>query len=337
MLLSQTSFVKNTEFYVDGSGEEQIENVIESLNNGNRLILLNRSETKDFSYLIDRVYDDADLFWLGMKYNALSIGNLNILYVREKYNNLTLAHDLIENEANQALKKIIKNGMSEYDKVLAIHDWICENIIYKEADDTSDQDIYGALVNKQARCAGYAKAFTYLLEKVDIKSSVISGNALDKNAQSVAHAWNIVYIDGEPYYFDITWNDDDLNGHNYDYFAMTAQEFKLSHFPTDGYDYVDANSTKASYYTKNNMYLTKYDKMAIAAQILKQGKTFSVKCKDRTVANAVLDALGNRNELLEIMKLTGLDSIEKITYQYNENANCLHVTIKEKNKPGSWS
>ena len=336
-IFSQTTFIKQTDFYVGGHGEEQIENVINALNDGHRLIFLSRNETDDFNYLIDRIYDDETLFWLNMKYNALSIGNLNVLYVREKYDDATSKMAQIDAEANNVIREIISDDMKEYDKVLSIHDWICENITYKEAKDTSDQDIYGALINKQARCAGYAKVFTYLLDKVGIESYVISGDALDENAQSVAHAWNLVYIDHKPYYFDITWNDHDLNGHTYDYFAMTTQEFKLSHFPTKGYDWVDAKSTDASYYVKNGMYMDKYEPMALASQIIRQGKTFSIKCKNRETMSAILDAFNNNTDLLQIMKWTGLKTINKITYKVNENAFCLHVTIKESETVNNWS
>jgi transglutaminase/protease-like cytokinesis protein 3 len=79
------------------------------------------------------------------------------------------------------------------------------------------------LVLKRALCAGYAESFAYLLEKAGIEAYVISGDSIDRRGESVPHAWNLVYIDRQPYYFDITWNDNGKNA-TYDYFGVTSKD-----------------------------------------------------------------------------------------------------------------
>jgi hypothetical protein len=218
--------------------------------------------------------------------------------------------------------------MSEYDKVLAIHDWLCKNISYGQSPDGSDQDIYGALVKKRALCAGYAEAFSYLLSKAQIKSSVISGDAIGNDGIGVSHAWNLVYIDGEPYYFDVTWNDNDPADWEYYWFGITSKEFQRSHFPSSGYEWVDADAVEACYYVKNKMYIEKYTPNNIAKQIQKQGKIFTIKCADRAVLNDVVRAIEDEKEIMKIMRAAGIPAVGRISYGKNENPTCITIHIQ---------
>lgn len=312
---------------VEDAGENRVQNVIESFSSGNRIIVMPNSDTDELEHVLDRIYDEPALFWVDMTYNAFSFGDVSIIAVREKYDNIELIQKEIDVMSDGIIDSIIEDDMSEYDKVLAIHDWICENVDYGSCTNNSDQDIYGALVLRKALCAGYAESFTYLLSKVGIKSSVISGESINKEGESIAHAWNLVYIDNKPYYFDITW-DDDKNGIIYDWFGITSEEFKKSHFPSVGYDWVEATSLEANYYYKNSMYIDSYHSSFIIQQINKQGKNFVIKCSDWLVMNKLLNALGDRKEIQTIMKETGIQHINKIIYIENERVCCVHVEIQ---------
>jgi hypothetical protein len=322
-------FVQKTHIYVEGSGDELIENVIDAFDEGQRLVAVDRGTYQELNHMMDCIYDNPDLFWVDMQYNVVSVGDVSILVLKEKYHDVARVQQLINMAADRAIADTITNDMSEYDKVLAIHDWICENVEYEASTDDSDQDIYGALVLGKARCAGYAKAFTYLLDRVGIKSQVISGDSIDRNGISVPHAWNLIYIDNQPYYFDITW-DDDGNSTSYDWFGITSIEFFTTHFPNVGYEWEDATSTDANYYVKNGMYLTECNIAALAKQIQNQGLSFSVKCANRRVLNDTIESFGNKSDLQLLMKSVGLNRIERISYVEDSRTNCLHVSILTK-------
>lgn len=327
LLFTQTDILSGTRVFVEGVGEERIETVIDNLNDGERVVMLNRIDREEFNYLVDRVYDNPYLFWIDMQYNALSIGNVSVLIVKEKYDNINAKQVAIDAAANTIIKDLIKEPMSEYNKVLAIHDWICKNVSYEESVDYSDQDIYGALILRKARCAGYAKLFSYLLEMADVESYVVSGESIDKYGNTVPHAWNLVYIDNEPYYFDITWNDNDVDGHTYEWFGITKEEFKMAHFPNNGYEWVEATSEDACYYIKNGMYMAEYSSTNLANHVLRQGKEIFIKCASRSVLNRTIEALGDRNEMQAMMKSAGITHIDKISYAENSYTNCLYITI----------
>lgn len=324
-----TPLLTHTRVFIEGNGEERIDKVIESFDEGNRLIVVDRLEKKDLNYLIDRVYDDPGLFWIDMRYNALSVGSVSIVAVYEKYDNVEAKQNAIEAAASSVIKSVITKDMTEYEKVLAIHDWICKNVTYKATDNASDQDIYGALILGEARCAGYAKLFSYLLNMAGIESSVVSGNSIDKNGETVPHAWNVVYIDDNAYYFDITWDDDDIKGHTYEWFGISKDEFKMAHFPNIGYEWVETNSDAACYYVKNGMYMKEFGIDVLSNQFLKQGNKIIIKCATKSVLNKVIKALNDEGQMLSVMRTVGIDRIEKISYSENKYTNCLYIEIMQ--------
>ena len=94
---------------------------------------------------------------------------------------------------------------SDYDKVKAIYDYMCANIVY-DYDNLSDDSYtlkysaYAALINGTAVCQGYANLFYRLALSSGVDTRLIAGTGNGGN-----HAWNIVQI-GDLYYdLDSTW------------------------------------------------------------------------------------------------------------------------------------
>ena len=69
------------------------------------------------------------------------------------------------------LDEVIKDGMSDYEKELAIHDYIVNNCSYgaSAANDNSEYSAYGAIVNGKAVCGGYAAAMNLLMKFLQIR------------------------------------------------------------------------------------------------------------------------------------------------------------------------
>lgn len=93
----------------------------------------------------------------------------------------------------------VDNNLSDSDKALTIHDKIICECKY-----TSGEGLvytaYGALVNREAVCEGYARAYSYLLYKAGI-----SNKCIDNGKEY--HCWNLVQLDKKWYHVDLT--DDD--------------------------------------------------------------------------------------------------------------------------------
>lgn len=105
-------------------------------------------------------------------------------------------------KAKSILASIITPGMSDYDKIKAIHDYICNNVTYAYDYVPNSEDAYGALINGTCVCGGYAEAYYLLVNMSDIYCMIIHGTAL-----GIGHAWNLVYLDNEWYHVDCTWDD----------------------------------------------------------------------------------------------------------------------------------
>lgn len=110
---------------------------------------------------------------------------------------------------------------SDYDKLLAIHDWVCENLYYDLDNINSTLTLpYAAsdvLTSKRAVCLGFANLSAALCRSIGIPCNVVSGYALgitsdtswsEKNigTDEPNHAWNEAYVDGRWVIFDTTWD-----------------------------------------------------------------------------------------------------------------------------------
>jgi transglutaminase/protease-like cytokinesis protein 3 len=68
-------------------------------------------------------------------------------------------------------------------------------------------------------CAGYAAGYNYVLRLLGVESRYMTGNVkknlLDKlfplTMKDGGHAWNLVKLDGDWYWVDVTWDDTGLD------------------------------------------------------------------------------------------------------------------------------
>ena len=146
----------------------------------------------------------------------------------------------IEKEVNSLAEKLNLTAGTDYEKEIKIHDWLCQNISYDDegADRTkltrmiASHNIIGVFAHHRAQCEGIAKAVKVLLNAVDVKCIVVTGESV-KNGKRSPHAWNIVNIDGQPYHLDITWDigaiDSDFKRIPYDYFNLSDQMIEKEH------------------------------------------------------------------------------------------------------------
>jgi hypothetical protein len=121
-------------------------------------------------------------------------------------------------EALRVLNRYIKNGFTDYEKVLAIHDYlVCEISydyeLYERAhsdpgyelseDEKMSFELTGVFLEKKAVCDGLSKAFMLLCAIEGIETAYVQGT-YRHDSGSVPHAWNKVKIDGEWYGIDVT-------------------------------------------------------------------------------------------------------------------------------------
>ena len=101
-----------------------------------------------------------------------------------------------------------------------VHDALASAVTYDLTADMN-QSAYSALVNGKSVCAGYARAYQYLLQQLGIPCYYCTGYS------GGDHAWNIVKLDDGYYNVDVTW--DDAAAIRYDYFNKTDADFASTH------------------------------------------------------------------------------------------------------------
>lgn len=187
-------------------------------------------------------------------------------YAMQAYLHQTTIPDT-EPKAKQLYKVIkhildtqITEGMSDYEKELALHDYLITHCKYSEnTAQPSDSDIYrayGALVNQDAVCNGYAEALQLLFACVGIQSKFVVGTA-----DGVDHAWNLVNIDNKWYHLDATWDDpipDQGEKVLHPYFNVSDAIMGQNH-TWEHENYPAAYSMDANYYKMQNSYFNSFD------------------------------------------------------------------------------
>jgi len=112
---------------------------------------------------------------------------------------------------------------SDYDKALYLHDYLASMVEYVSDGGNDDQTAYGALVEGKAVCAGYARAYQYLLRKAGIESWYVTGSS-----KGQAHGWNLVLLNNKCYYTDVTWDDQDSYV-MHTYFMLSLEQMNATH------------------------------------------------------------------------------------------------------------
>jgi len=215
------------------------------------------------------------------------------------------------------LSGYITDDMSDYEKELAIHDYIIDHCSYGHASDGSEYTAYGALVNGQAVCSGYAAAMELLMSCCGVENTFVIGNATSQSTnESENHAWNQVYIDGEWYNVDATW-DDPVGGYevvSHRYFNISDELLEETH-TWEQSDYHECDSMTANYYMRNGAYfsdnqaLENYITCGVQQSVAAGESTVDIEC-------AVTDSVSIDSDSLQfVFELTG---VERVSYNLGE-------------------
>ena len=150
-----------------------------------------------------------------------------LVTVEMEYRIGTTQLENIERETDEEVDRIsallFSREMPDYVKVYLAHNYLTSTVVYsakEERNSLEDNYIhsaYGALINKDCVCQGFAEAFKRLLDTTNVKCEVVSGRI---NKSGGYHAWNIVILGGKPYHVDSTWDGGKLKT-NYTYFCVT--------------------------------------------------------------------------------------------------------------------
>lgn len=226
--------------------------------------------------MVDRVYhallkDHPELFWI---HNRESV--YKTTYGNADYSSFSPGYTYTDEEveqisqsmeaAYQEVLALLPQGADTYEKVKTVYTYLIDSAEYNTSE--HDQSIAGIFWKKEAVCAGYAGALQYLLERLSIPCIYVEGDASDSTE---GHAWNIVEIDGENYYVDVTNGDQpeflegdavQLAEHKttiYDYLCPFPWEYEVNYTPSPEFPVPECTATAKNFYVLNGACFDTYD------------------------------------------------------------------------------
>lgn len=205
--------------------------------------------------------DHPEIFWCtSFNRNSIKTGTsvrtefepIYTMSKTERYN----YKEKIDATADAWLAGVPANA-TDYGKARIIYDTLVKEVEY-DTDSEENQNIISVFVNKKSVCQGYAKAFQYMLAKLGVESTLVKGVA-----ENEGHVWNLVKLDGEFYYFDVTWGDPAFASAktpadfiNYAYFGVTTKEILKTHVIEDELTLPECVATKNNYYVHEGLFFS---------------------------------------------------------------------------------
>ena len=186
-----------------------------------KVFSIDTANTSDADYLF-HIYKSIDVDYVVNSTNKYIHFTFDVEYWESKEETEYVDDNLSSIISDMGLSE----SATDYDKVKAVHDWICGNVS-KGTSVTSEVDgkteiatltAYTAFKYGQSSSAGYAGLAYKLLYKLGVQSAIIRGTEQGSNTK----VWNLVKLDGIWYHMSIYDDDKDsasdgLDNATYDY------------------------------------------------------------------------------------------------------------------------
>lgn len=215
----------------------------------------------------ETVNSHADLYYVTSSFEFF-YDSTKVYKVMPNYDSALLeSKEQFLEKTDWILSTYLGEDMTDLEKALALHDYLVLNCAYdwNVANGNSSGysqtvfSIYGALMEENAVCRGYALAYQYLLSRVGIPAGLVISEEMN-------HAWNWVQIDGKKYHVDVTWDDpvypsddgaflaDKPGACGHQYFLLDSETISSDGYSHTGYDeqFHFANTEFLSGYAFNN-------------------------------------------------------------------------------------
>lgn len=206
------------------------------------------------------------------KYEIRSTTQISDAYLNNDPSGLSDEDKETYDMAKAVLDEIITDGMSDYEKELAIYDWMVDNIgqgsghiISMPGQNSESFTPHDVLLNHNAVCVGYATTFRLLANMEGMEVHIVHNDY---------HSWDMVKLDdGEWYQLDIY---SDVNGSKYRNFNMTDEQARNGH-DWDDSALPEAKGTKYSYAVQSAVEVKDlFEIPAKVRDIIKPGKSGSL-------------------------------------------------------------
>ena len=297
------------------------------------------TNSERYNYLNNCVlYDNPEIFWVNPVYKYAEF--TNDITVTPTYRNTTDSIRDIQSRMDPEISRIVseaKKYQTAFDRELFLHDYICSIAEYDQSTyDTIGDTAYSVLLNGKCICEGYCRAFKILLDECGISNYMVTGIGVTSEGEE-GHMWNVVTIDNENYYVDITWDDGDekLLNTTHLYFNINEQDILKEHrelVPPDN----NCRGLMSSFFYKKGLFITNPDTTSesfiksCAKEVEKNG-IIELKFSDAGEYNRFRDKIKNSDrEIFNLMENINARSDRKIrtnTVHYISNDCYLYICL----------
>ncbi len=170
---------------------------------------------------------------------------------------LQARQDELFTAARQIAAKAEKKTQA-WQQLQVIHDTLVRRIVYDQTLNQAHNNAASALLDQISLCQGYAQAFQLIASELGFRVELINGQASE-----IDHAWNLVWIAGQPYHLDVTHDDpvpdggstdkpDHVNFLRSDTVMRETHDWKASDYPVCAID-------GAHYYREQDLLVSSLD------------------------------------------------------------------------------
>ena len=226
-----------------------------------------------------------------------------------------------QTQINEAVNKCIAAAPAstdEYEIVKYVYEYLIRNTEY-DKDAPDNQNICSVFIGGRSVCNGYAKAAQYVLNKLGVECTFLSGMVTTKSGQQFRHAWNMVLCNGAHYFLDVTWGDASyqtasgesadpalLPDVNYDYLNVTTEEMERQHTLSDIIEVPVCSSMADNYYVREGEYFTSAEPALIQdlfdRKYQEGARYVTIKCATDQVYNQLFDQLFTQSQVFNYMQ-----------------------------------
>lgn len=218
--------------------------------------------------------DYGEFFWIsGYQYNTYTSGQKVIgLKVMPVYTMSREDREAAQQQVDQTVEEWLANlpaDAGDYEKSKYVYETLIRQAEYNENAQNS-QNILSVFLDRQTVCQGYAEAAAYLFHRLGIQAAVVTGSAKEE-----PHAWNLVRLDGEYYFMDVTWGNSNYSEEtdpedkiiNYAYLNVTTEDLRKTHEFGQEIPVPECTAITDNYYRREGCYFEQWDPDAVGSKI----------------------------------------------------------------------
>ena len=298
------------------------------------------SESKIYVDNINRAFeafllDNPEVFYIDNEFVIKEIAlpkaykyELNLKYTIEDRQQIEIYKQQIDKVITEIIDKVITDNMDDFEKEVAIHDYLVSNTKYYEYTNIKDiphekHNIYSTLVQKEAVCDGFSKAFHVILGKLGVDVITVTGRT-----ERESHAWNKVKLEDKWYNVDVTSDSvtvSDKKLVTHVYFNLDDNTISATHTLDNDFAVPESNSNKYNYYAYLDYEIQPYEQVhSELNKIISNNKLKVLEFK-------VMDEAYSKQEIVnEIYRLNFNNyrdkNITNIEYYYQDN---IYMFVKD--------